>query len=79
MRDGLYISAYIAPPGTVPAAGRAWVRHDQNISAWLKRGRRVELAAVWELERISGRKHHALALPESLFSTKQLTGARTAT
>ncbi|GIH72060.1 carbamoyltransferase C-terminal domain-containing protein [Sphaerimonospora thailandensis] len=62
MEDGLYISAYIAPPGSAPGENRSWVRHDQNMSAWLKRGTAVELVAVWEFERISGYKHHGVAL-----------------
>ncbi|WP_079170194.1 carbamoyltransferase C-terminal domain-containing protein [Mangrovactinospora gilvigrisea] len=61
MEDGLYVSAFIAPPGSKPKAGRQWVRHDQNIAAWMKTGNRVELLSVWELERHSGMKHHGRA------------------
>lgn len=65
LEDGLYISTYVAPPGARPGAGREWVRHDQNVSAWLKQGRQVELLAVWELERLSGRTHHGLAVRDT--------------
>jgi hypothetical protein len=33
-------------------------RHDQSIALWRTADSRVELVRIWELERISGQKHH---------------------
>ena len=50
-----YLSCYLTPPG--PGAVFS-VRHDQNVALWRRRGTTVELVRVWELERVSGQKHH---------------------
>ncbi|MCX4959070.1 carbamoyltransferase C-terminal domain-containing protein [Streptomyces virginiae] len=50
-----FLSGYLTPPG--PSAVLS-ARHDQNVALWRRTGRAVELVRVWELERVSGRKHH---------------------
>jgi hypothetical protein len=50
-----FLSCYISSPGSLSVLAP---RHDQNIALWRVRGSRVELVRVWELERISGQKHH---------------------
>ncbi|WP_052390791.1 carbamoyltransferase C-terminal domain-containing protein [Streptomyces sp. NRRL B-24484] len=50
-----FLSAYLTPPG--PGAVFS-VRHDQNVALWRRDGDRVDLVRVWELERVSGQKHH---------------------
>ena len=57
MKEEYYISAYcsIDPLGNILSPP---VRHDQNVSLWKKEGNRVQLLSHWEVERISGIKHH---------------------
>lgn len=50
-----FLSSYISPPGSLSVIAP---RHDQNIALWRSHDSRVELVRVWELERISGQKHH---------------------
>lgn len=50
-----FLSSYISPPGSLSVLAP---RHDQNIALWRSCGSRVELVRVWELERLSGQKHH---------------------
>lgn len=50
-----FLSCYISPPGSLSVLAP---RHDQNIALWRSCASRVELVRVWELERISGQKHH---------------------
>lgn len=50
-----FLSSYISPPGSLSVLAP---RHDQNIALWRSCESRVELVRVWELERISGQKHH---------------------
>lgn len=50
-----FLSCYISPPGSLSAVAP---RHDQHVALWRSCGSRVELVRVWELERISGQKHH---------------------
>ncbi|MET7618154.1 carbamoyltransferase C-terminal domain-containing protein [Streptomyces sp. NPDC005408] len=50
-----YLSAYLTPPGELSVLSP---RHDQNLALWRRTGRTVELVRLWELERISGQKHH---------------------
>lgn len=50
-----YVSCYISPPDSLSVLAP---RHDQNIALWRSCDSRVELVRVWELERISGQKHH---------------------
>src|SRR5437660_428830 len=55
-RDARYfLSCYISPPDNLSVLAP---RHDQNIALWRTLGSRVELVRIWELERISGQKHH---------------------
>lgn len=50
-----YLSSYISAPGDLSVLSP---RHDQNIALWRSHESRVELIRIWELERISGQKHH---------------------
>ncbi|MFF4383538.1 carbamoyltransferase C-terminal domain-containing protein [Kitasatospora sp. NPDC001547] len=50
-----FLSSYISPPGDLSVIAP---RHDQNIALWRSHDSRVELVRVWELERVSGQKHH---------------------
>ncbi|MFI1369029.1 carbamoyltransferase C-terminal domain-containing protein [Streptomyces griseochromogenes] len=50
-----FLSAYLTPPG--PGAVFS-VRHDQNVALWRREGSALTLVRVWELERVSGQKHH---------------------
>jgi carbamoyltransferase len=54
-----FLSAYMTPPGD-----RAVIspRHDHNVSLWRRTDRTVELVRHWELERVSGQKHHSWPL-----------------
>ncbi len=60
LKDGYYLSTYtIVDP--LASFYESMIRHDQNISLWLKNGRDIELIHHWELERVSGMKHHHIA------------------
>ncbi|MER7822082.1 carbamoyltransferase C-terminal domain-containing protein [Streptomyces sp. NPDC096097] len=50
-----FLSGYLTPPGPTAVLS---ARHDQNVALWRRGGRAVELVRVWELERVSGQKHH---------------------
>ncbi|WP_078850693.1 MULTISPECIES: carbamoyltransferase C-terminal domain-containing protein [unclassified Streptomyces] len=50
-----FLSSYISAPESLSVIAP---RHDQNIALWRSRDSQVELVRVWELERISGQKHH---------------------
>lgn len=50
-----FLSSYISSPSSMSVIA---TRHDQNIALWRVCGSRIELVRVWELERISGQKHH---------------------
>ncbi|WP_330343199.1 carbamoyltransferase C-terminal domain-containing protein [Streptomyces sp. NBC_00557] len=54
-----FLSAYLTPPGERSVISP---RHDHNVSLWRRTAGRVELVRHWELERISGQKHHAWPL-----------------
>ncbi|MFL5913204.1 MAG: carbamoyltransferase C-terminal domain-containing protein [Gaiellaceae bacterium] len=54
-----YLSAYVAPPG--PDAFLS-LRHNHCIALWARRPDSIELVRYWELERVSGIKHHAIPL-----------------
>jgi carbamoyltransferase len=51
-----YLSAYVPAVG---AAAFYWQRHDQCVALWRQEERKVELVRYWELERLSGLKHHS--------------------
>ncbi|MEU1128296.1 carbamoyltransferase C-terminal domain-containing protein [Streptomyces sp. NPDC005900] len=50
-----FLSSYISPTNDLSVIAP---RHDQNIALWRTSDSRVELVRIWELERISGQKHH---------------------
>ena len=50
-----FLSSYISSPNSLSVIA---TRHDQNIALWRVCDSRTELVRVWELERISGQKHH---------------------
>lgn len=62
LADGYYLSGYIT---INPLANlydiRLVNRHDQNLALWRKDGNDIHLVHYWEVERISGRKHHSYA------------------
>ncbi|HLK78032.1 MAG TPA: carbamoyltransferase C-terminal domain-containing protein [Streptosporangiaceae bacterium] len=65
-----FLSCYLTPPGPTAVFS---VRHDQNVALWRRDGGTVTLARLWEVERISGQKHHfwplyTLARTESFLS-----------
>lgn len=57
IKDGYYLSAYInlSQLGNIYIMGH---RHDDNIALWKVTGNHVELLHYWELERLTGYKHH---------------------
>jgi predicted NodU family carbamoyl transferase len=59
-RDGsrteYYLSAYLSVPG--PGSVLDPTRHDHSVALWSVEDGRIELATYWELERLSGQKHH---------------------
>ena len=60
MKDGYYLSCYINI-GEIPNLTNMLIRHDQNISLFLKKGKSITLIHYWEIERISGFKQHQIA------------------
>jgi predicted NodU family carbamoyl transferase len=50
-----FLSCYLSSPGALTALE---LRHDQSVALWQRSDRRVELVRLWEVERISGQKHH---------------------
>ena len=76
-----FLSAYVSAVGP---PSLYWQRHDQCVALWRRHEGRVELVRYWELERISGLKHHVwplftearrTALFEELLRTEGLTMA----
>lgn len=65
MKDGYYLSTYIHI-GELAHYFRLEIRHDQNIALWKYQDGKLELVRYWELERITGIKHHAYS-----FATKK--------
>lgn len=60
MTDTAFIvSTYLSPPGPKAFTAR---RHDQNVALWTVTPTRITLVRYWELERLSGYKHHELPL-----------------
>ena len=60
MKDGYYLSAYIHID-ELSHLERIKMRHDQNLSLWLKRGDNISLVHYWELERLTGIKRHGIS------------------
>lgn len=54
-----FLSCYLTPPGEISVLS---ARHDHCVALWKRDGRRVDLVRMWEVERISGQKHHAWPL-----------------
>ena len=63
MRDGYYVSTYLTPPGLSYLLD-TWLRHNTNVSLWLKSGRDVRVVAYWPLERLSGWRRHGAGVPD---------------
>ncbi|WMJ86456.1 carbamoyltransferase C-terminal domain-containing protein [Anaerocolumna sp. MB42-C2] len=61
--DGFYISAY-AHVDKMSSELRITIRHDHCIALWKKEEDRIELLYYWELERITGLKHHHIAFAD---------------
>jgi carbamoyltransferase len=62
-----FLSAYLTATGK---ASLFWQRHDQCVALWRRQGDRVDLVRYWELERLSGLKHHVWPS----FTDEQRTG-----
>lgn len=63
MKNGFYLATYVE----INKIGNAYEmaqRHDQNISLWKKINNDVFLIHYWELERVSGIKHHRLGFKD---------------
>lgn len=62
MKDGYYLSAYVS----IDKIGNLYQfmcnRHDMAIALWEKKNSDIELIKYWELERLSGIKHHDLPI-----------------
>jgi predicted NodU family carbamoyl transferase len=54
-----FLSSYLSLPDDIDAFA---TRHDQAIALWCVEESTVRLVRVWELERISGHKHHSWPL-----------------
>lgn len=57
MQDGYYLSTYVHI-SDIANLYQFHIRHDQNFSLWEKRGNRITLVHVWEMERLTGLKKH---------------------
>lgn len=66
MKEGFYISAYVCIDG-LQNIEDVKLRHDQAIALWQYQDQELSLIRYWELERISGLKHHS----KSLFSKEK--------
>lgn len=61
---GYYLTTYLAPPELSNLLGIR-PRHDQNLTLWhLGRQGHLDLVRHWELERLSGEKHHWQVFPD---------------
>ena len=61
MRDGYYLATYLQI-GEIANIYRINLRHDFNMSLWLKEGNRISLVHYWELERVTGIKKHFIPI-----------------
>jgi carbamoyltransferase len=66
-----YLSVYMAPPDETALAG---MRHDHCAALWRREGAQVELVRYWELERVTGLKHHRLPLHDPADARAFLAG-----
>ncbi len=55
LKGEYFLSAYLVPPGESSVLSP---RHDQGVALWRSSGHAVELVRVWQVERLSGQKHH---------------------
>ena len=69
--DLTMVSAYMAPPGLLSLSP---VRHDHNLALWTVGSDRIELRRYWELERITGEKHHRTPIHDAV-SARHLINA----
>jgi predicted NodU family carbamoyl transferase len=60
LNDGYYLSTYTCVD-PISNVFKSMIRHDHNISLWLKNDKNIELVHHWELERVSGIKHHQVS------------------
>ncbi|MGN7612469.1 carbamoyltransferase C-terminal domain-containing protein [Magnetococcales bacterium HHB-1] len=60
MKNGYYLSSY-SFIGDLAYLKSISLRHDQSLSLWRKDGDQITLVHFWELERISGYKHHSVS------------------
>lgn len=60
LKNGYYVSAYCCIDPMFNVHQKAF-RHDQNISLWFVENNKVKLLHHWELERITGIKHHKIS------------------
>ena len=58
MKDGYYLSTYLHISG-LAYCYHISARHNHNCSLWKKCGNQIKLVHFWELERLTGQKHHA--------------------
>lgn len=59
LSNGYYLSVYCSIDPILNHYDRAgFTRHDHNISLWKKKESKIKLVHHWELERLTGRKHH---------------------
>ncbi|MCT9934166.1 hypothetical protein N5079_28585 [Planotetraspora sp. A-T 1434] len=54
-----FLSCYLSAPGDLAILAP---RHDHGVALWRRSGDTVELARFWEVERVSGQKHHGWPL-----------------
>lgn len=57
MKNGYYLSTYLE----INELGNLYHvsdRHDQNMSLWRVVNQQIELVHYWEMERVTGKKHH---------------------
>lgn len=61
MKDGIYVTAYLYY-NKIGYYNHLTKRHDPNITIWKKRNNDISILKTVELERLSGVKHHNVAL-----------------
>ncbi|MGN6715267.1 carbamoyltransferase C-terminal domain-containing protein [Anaerocolumna jejuensis] len=60
IKDGFYLSVYSCVNKYLCSTKKS-LRHDHNMSLWKKVSNNLELIHHWELERITGFKHHEIS------------------
>ena len=64
LKDGYYVAGYLTHPG-VPWLLDVITRHDNAVALLKAEAGVVSLVRYWELERLSGIKHHGVGLPNT--------------